>query len=134
MHIFNPCVSFNVSKFKTFVKFTGLSVPSQNKTCMGCTSHSSVIDTCRENVMDTRSMAVHHAMFRKGALKCADSNVKCPKTNGVEDCNNWFNKGVCHQDCPRAASHIRLQGAGLSSWKTYSKKVAEKVASLSAST
>ena len=87
-----------------------------------------------DNVTDTRSTAVDHAMFRKGAYKCADSNIKYPKTNGVEDCNNWFNKGVCHQDCPRAASHIRLRGEGLSSWKTYSAKVAEKARNLPAST
>ena len=87
-----------------------------------------------DNVRDTRSTAIDHTAFRKGAMKCTDDGIKCPKTNGVEDCNNWFNKGVCHQDCPRAASHIHLCEPGLSSWKTYSAKVAEKSRNLPAST
>ena len=87
-----------------------------------------------DNVSDTRCTSVNHPTFRKGAMKCADGGIKCPKTNGVENCQNWFNKGVCHENCPRAASHIRLRGAGLEKWKTYSSKVAEKAASLSEST
>jgi hypothetical protein len=86
------------------------------------------------HVSDTRSEVVDQTAFRKGAIACRDSNISNPSIRGTEMCNNWHNKGVCHEECPRAATHIRLRGQNLNTWKEYIEKVERKCADLQQST
>lgn len=56
-----------------------------------------------------------------------EAGIKCPSYNGSEACLKWFIRGDCDSNCERKATHIKLVGDDFAKFKSFKKKLEDKV-------